>query len=115
MAGGGGGPSLLGLSGAYSKLLDYVLFAALLFHMRTAIGLFGLRFTRPTAERAVRAPGYPWLPALYVVVTAAISADLLIEKVTRTYSALGFGLVLLGVPVYFGWRALVNRARLSPR
>jgi basic amino acid/polyamine antiporter, APA family len=107
--------SLLCLSGTYSKLLDYVIFAALLFYMLTAIGLFGLRFKRPMAERAVRAPGYPWLPALYVVVTAAISADLLIAKVTRTYSALGFGLVLLGVPVYFGWRALVNRARLSPR
>src|SRR5260370_35647099 len=107
--------SLLCLSGTYSKLLNYVIFAALLFYMLTAIGLFGLRFTRPTAERAVRAPGYPWLPALYVVVTAAISADLLVEKATPPYIALGFGLVLLGGPVYFGWRALVNRARLSPR
>src|SRR5260370_33111274 len=96
--------SLLCLSGTYSKLLNYVIFAALLFYMLTAIGLFGLRFKRPTAERAVRAPGYPWLPALYIVVTAAILADLLIAKVTRTYSALGFVPGLLGVPVHFRWR-----------
>src|SRR5207245_2761280 len=58
---------LLCLSGTYSELLNYVIFAALLFYMLTAIGLFLLRATRPNAERPVRAAGYPWLPALYVV------------------------------------------------
>ena len=105
--------SLLCLSGTYTKLLDFVIFAALLFYMLTTVGLFGLRIRRPGAERAVRAPGYPWLPALYVLVTTAIAADLVIAPATRTYSTLGFGLVLLGVPVYFGWRALGNRTRAS--
>jgi APA family basic amino acid/polyamine antiporter len=102
--------SVLCLSGTYTKLLDFVIFAALLFYMLTAIGLFGLRLKRPTAERPVRAPGYPWLPALYIVMTAAIAADLLTQDATRTYSALGLLLVALGVPVYFGWRALVKPA-----
>ena len=102
--------SVLCLSGTYTQLLNFVIFAALVFYGLTAVGLFALRVKRPSALRPVRAPGYPWLPALYVVATAAIAVDLLTQDATRTYSFLGLGLVVLGVPVYFGWRALVRRA-----
>src|SRR6266702_1121626 len=102
--------SLLCLSGTYTQLLNFVIFAALAFYMLTAVGLFALRVKRPTADRPVRAPGYPWLPALYLVMTGLIAADLRAQDATRTYSVLGLGLVLLGVPVYFGWRAMVKRA-----
>src|SRR5437773_1488315 len=101
--------SLLCLSGTYTQLLNFVIFAALVFYGLTAVGLFALRAKRPAADRPVRAPGYPWLPALYVVATAVIAVDLLVQDATRTYSFLGLGLVLLGVPVYFGWRAMVRR------
>ena len=102
--------SLLCLSGTYSQLLNYVIFAALVFYGLTAVGLFVLRVKRPDLPRPVRAPGYPWLPALYLTATAAIAADLLTQDATRTYSALGLGVVVLGVPVYFAWRAMVRRA-----
>ena len=101
--------SLLCLSGTYTQLLNFVIFAALVFYGLTAVGLFALRIKRPTADRPVRAPGYPWLPALYVIATAVIAVDLLVQDATRTYSFLGLGLVLLGVPVYLGWRAMVRR------
>jgi APA family basic amino acid/polyamine antiporter len=101
---------LLCLSGTYTQLLNYVIFAALVFYMLTAVGLFALRVKRPDLPRPVRAPGYPWLPALYLVATAAIAADLLTQNTTRTYSALGLGVVVIGVPVYFAWRAMVKRA-----
>lgn len=101
---------LLCLSGTYTQLLNYVIFAALVFYMLTAVGLFVLRAKRPDVPRPVRAPGYPWLPAIYVVATAAIAVDLLTQDTTRTYSALGLGLVVIGVPVYFAWRAMVKRA-----
>src|SRR5438093_1365838 len=101
--------SLLCLSGTYTQLLNFVIFAALVFYGLTAVGLFALQAKRPAADRPVRAPGYPWLPALYVVATAVIAVDLLVQDATRTYSFLGLGLVLLGVPVYFGWRAMVRR------
>src|SRR5881628_1767549 len=101
--------SLLCLSGTYTQLLNFVIFAALVFYGLTAVGLFALRAKRPAADRPVRAPGYPWLPALYVVATAVIAVDLLVQDATRTYSFLGLGLVLLGVPVYFGWRAMMRR------
>src|SRR5947207_12086718 len=105
--------SLLCLSGTYTQLLNFVIFAALVFYMLTAVGLFALRVKRPTATRPVRTPGYPWLPALYVIATGVIAVDLLTQDATRTYSFLGLGLVLIGVPVYFAWRAMVRRAARS--
>jgi len=103
--------SVLCLSGTYSQLLEFVIFAALVFYMLTAAGLFALRAKRPELERPVRVFGYPWFPALYVALTGLISLALLAVK--TTYSALGLTCVLLGVPVYFGWRAMVRRQRAA--
>jgi APA family basic amino acid/polyamine antiporter len=94
--------SALCLSGTYSDLLDFVIFAAVLFYMLTAIGLFVLRTRRPEVERPVRAPGYPVLPGLYVAATALICGVLLYQK--PAYSGIGLAIVLLGVPVYVLWR-----------
>src|SRR5438445_61186 len=100
--------SVLCLSGTYSQLLEFVIFAALVFYLITAVGLVALRARRPDLPRPVRAIGYPWLPALYVAATGLIALALLVEK--TTYSGLGLLCVLIGVPVYFGWRAMVRRA-----
>jgi APA family basic amino acid/polyamine antiporter len=97
--------SVLCLSGTYSQLLDFVIFAAVLFYLITVIGLFLLRARRPELPRSVRAVGYPVLPALYVLATGAIGLSLLTSPNTRTYSFAGLLLVLVGVPVYFGWKA----------
>ena len=99
---------LLCLSGTYGQLLNFVIFAAVVFYAVTAFGLFRLRKTQPNTPRPVRAPGYPYLPALYVVLTSLIAIDLLVQDVTRTYSMLGLALVLLGVPVYYAWRSRVR-------
>jgi len=100
---------LLCLSGTYTQLLNFVIFAALVFYGLTAVALFVLRVKRPAAARPVRAPGYPWFPALYVLATAVIAADLVAQDATRTYSVLGLVLVLIGVGVYFAWRAMVSQ------
>lgn len=98
--------SLLTFSGTYSDLLDYIIFAALLFYVLTVIGLFVLRRRRPDAERPYKAVGYPVLPAIYVVLCAVIMVDLLVVK--TTYSLAGLIIVLTGVPVYFLWRQRVK-------
>jgi APA family basic amino acid/polyamine antiporter len=97
---------VLCLSGTYGQLLNFVIFAAVAFYLVTAIGLLRLRRGRPDIPRPVRAPGYPVLPACYIVLTALIAVDLLVQNATRTYAMLGLLLVLLGVPVYYGWRRL---------
>ncbi|HET9982377.1 MAG TPA: amino acid permease [Longimicrobiales bacterium] len=93
---------LLTLSGTYGQLLDYVIFAALVFYALTTLSLFRLRFTRPDLPRPYRAIGYPVLPALYLLATTAIAVILLIAK--PLYSTTGLVLVVLGVPVYLAWR-----------
>src|SRR6185503_13347153 len=93
---------VLCLSGTYSQLLNFVIFAAVAFYLVTAIGLFALRRKRPDLARPVRAPGYPWLPAIYVALTGLIAINLLLQEATQTYSFLGLALVVLGVPVYYG-------------
>jgi APA family basic amino acid/polyamine antiporter len=96
--------SLLCLTGTYGQLLDYVIFAALIFYVLTTIGLFILRRKMPDAERPYRALGYPMLPALYIVLAGAVSVILLIASQTRTQAFFGLVLVLIGVPVYALWR-----------
>jgi len=108
-----GWASVLCVSGTYGQLLDYVVFAALLFYVLTAVGLFALRVRRPAAPRPVRVPLYPWLPALYVGLTGALCIDLLVEK--PQYSWLGLGIVALGLPVYAIWRAVARSDSSAPK
>jgi basic amino acid/polyamine antiporter, APA family len=85
----------------YNDLLDYVIFAALLFYVLTILGVFVLRKTRPNAERPYRAFGYPWLPLFYIVAAVGIMVVLLLYK-TQT-AGRGMVIVLLGLPVYWLW------------
>jgi APA family basic amino acid/polyamine antiporter len=93
---------LLTLSGRYNDLLDYVIFAVLLFYILTIAGLFVLRRTRPEMERPYRAFGYPVLPAVYMLAAGLIEVLLLLYKPEYTWP--GLIIVLLGLPVYLIWR-----------
>jgi len=92
---------LLCLSGTYGQLLDYIIFAVLVFYILTILGLFVLRRTRPDAERPYRAFGYPVLPAIYIVIALFIDIVLLLYKPQYTWP--GLIIVLLGIPVYYVW------------
>jgi basic amino acid/polyamine antiporter, APA family len=92
---------ILCLSGTYGQLLDYIIFAVLVFYILTIAGLFVLRRTRPDAERPYRAVGYPVLPAIYIVMALFIDVVLLLYKPQYTWP--GLIIVLLGIPVYLIW------------
>jgi len=94
--------SLLALSGTYGQLLDYVIFAAVLFYFLTAIALFRLRHLKPDIERPYRTLGYPWMPAIYVLLTGAVMVNLLFKKPLYTWP--GLLIVVIGIPVYFVWK-----------
>ena len=89
---------VLCLTGQYGNLLDYVIFAVLVFYVLTIVGLFVLRRTQPDAVRPYRAVGYPVLPALYIAMAVWICGVLLRYKPQYTWP--GLLLVLLGIPVY---------------
>jgi APA family basic amino acid/polyamine antiporter len=103
--------SLLCLSGTYAQLLDYVIFAAVLFYLLTMIGVFVLRVRRPDLPRPVKAPGYPWVPGFYVVFTALFLVNLLDRKPLYTWPA--FGIIALGVPVFYAWRRVAGSERAT--
>jgi len=94
--------SVLCLSGTYNQLLDYVIFASVLFYFLTTLSLFRLRQMRPDLPRPVKAFGYPIVPALYLVLNAALMVVLLIRKPLFTWP--GLVIVAIGIPVYLLWR-----------
>ena len=85
----------------YNDLLNYVVFAVLLFYVLTIIGIFVLRKKRPDAERPYRAFGYPFVPVLYIVAAVTIMVVLLLYQTQTAWP--GLVIVLLGVPVYLLW------------
>ncbi len=101
---------VLCLSGSYSQLLDYIIFAVLVFYILTILGLFILRRTRPDAPRPYRAVGYPVLPAVYIVM--ALFIDVVLLRYKPQYTWPGLIVVLLGIPVYYAWS---SGARQNPR
>lgn len=96
-----------GYGNLYNDLLDYVVFAVLLFYVLTIAGIFVLRRTRPDAERPYKAFGYPIVPLLYIVAATGIMLVLLLYR-TQTAGA-GMGIVLIGLPVYWFWSRQANK------
>ena len=91
--------SLLCLSGKYGNLLDMISFVVVLFYALTIIGIFVLRRQRPEADRPYKAFGYPFIPALYVLLSTAFCILLIVYKPEYTWP--GLIIVLAGIPVYF--------------
>jgi APA family basic amino acid/polyamine antiporter len=92
---------ILCISGSYGQLLDYIVFAVLVFYILTIGGLFVLRRTRPDAVRPYRAVGYPILPAIYILM--ALFIDVVLLRYKPQYTWPGLIIVLLGIPVYYLW------------
>ena len=90
------------LSGTYGNLLDYVIFAVLIFFTLTILAIFILRVKRPDIPRPYKAFGYPLIPLIYILTTISIMVILLIYKPDYTFP--GLGIVLLGIPVFYLWR-----------
>ncbi len=93
---------VLTLSGRYDQLYTYVMFGMVLSYTLTVVGLFVLRWKRPDTPRAYRCTGYPWLPAIYVLISGAWTLNTIF---TRPWEALaGTTIVLIGVPGYLYWK-----------
>ena len=94
--------ALLTVSGRYDQLYTYVIFGMVLSYTLTVIGLFVLRWRKPDIPRPYRCTGYPWLPAIYVLIGGGWTLNTI---VTRPKEALwGIGIILLGVPGYLYWK-----------
>jgi APA family basic amino acid/polyamine antiporter len=97
--------SVLVLAGNFQQLFTYVIFSAWIFYGATVAGVIVLRRKRPELERPFRTPSYPWLPAIFVLAAAALTLNGILADPHG--SAIGLGVLLTGVPVYW----LFRRAR----
>ena len=102
--------AVLCLSGTYGQLLNYVIFANLVFYVLTTAGLFVLRAKRPEAERPYRVLGYPFVPGLYLAMAAGVMILILMSPHSRTEAVSGLVIVAIGVPVYYLWRMVEKSA-----
>ena len=89
---------LLCLSGTYSQLLEYMVFASLLFYVLTACTLFALRVRHPDTVRPIRAIGYPWLPGFFLLFTTVLAVNLLVQKPQYTWP--GLIIIAAGIPMF---------------
>lgn len=87
---------LLTLSGTFGRLVNYVSFGDWIFFGLTAAGLYRLK-ARPTGI-----PGYPVTPALFILASAAVVLSTVVAAPRD--QAIGAGLLLLGIPLYYYWR-----------
>jgi basic amino acid/polyamine antiporter, APA family len=90
---------VLALSGTYEQLFTYVMFSSILFSVAAGAALFILRRTRPAQPRPYLAWGYPVVPAVFVIGSAAFVLNTLLERPVESIA--GLGLLLLGLPVYW--------------
>lgn len=101
--------SVLAVSGTYDQLTDSLLFASWIFYGLVTSAVFVLRRKMPEAPRPYRTFGYPGVPAVFVLVSAWLVANTLIEK--RVESVTGLVLILGGLPLFYWFRASTRRAR----
>jgi basic amino acid/polyamine antiporter, APA family len=94
--------ALLVLSGRYSQLYTYVIFASVILYGMATAAVIVLRFKRPEMPRPYRTLGYPLVPVVFVLAIACLVVSTLLKSPRE--SLMGVGLVALGLPFYFFWK-----------
>ncbi len=103
--------SLLAVSGTFDQLTDSLLFASWIFYGLVTSSVFVLRRRMPQAPRPYRTLGYPVVPAIFVLVSAWLVVNTLIEK--RVESVTGLVLILAGLPLFYWFRSRARRDQSS--
>lgn len=103
--------ALLTLTGGYDKLYTYVIYGMILSYTLTVLAMFWLRWKRPEIPRPYRCTGYPWLPAIYVLVGAAWTLNTIITRPIQAFW--GTAIILAGVPLYLYWKRSKRNAALE--
>ncbi|HUR61300.1 MAG TPA: amino acid permease [Candidatus Thermoplasmatota archaeon] len=98
----------------FDQLTDSVVFISFLFYALAAVCMFVLRRTRPEIPRPYKVPGYPVVPALFILASLAFVGYLAYQQATTlsgsNFSRLAaFTIVLMGIPVYAFFRARLAR------
>ncbi|HTQ27921.1 MAG TPA: amino acid permease, partial [Puia sp.] len=93
---------LLVLSGSFDQLTDMIIFAVFIYYGATTLGVFILRKKMPDTPRPYKVWGYPVVPAIVVIFSAALFINTIFARPRE--AGLGMVLMLSGVPFYFWFR-----------
>jgi APA family basic amino acid/polyamine antiporter len=91
--------TVLTFSAAYDTITDYAVFALTLFYVLVTFSVFIFRRRLPDAERSYRTWGYPVTPIVFLLVSGWLIFQTIHDAPRK--SAIGLGLILLGLPVYY--------------
>lgn len=98
--------SILVLSGTFDQLYTYVVFSSWIFYGMAAGALFIIRKKKDIAQSTYKTWGYPYTPIIFIVFSAYLVINTLIENPRD--SVIGLGLILLGLPIYWYWNRKIN-------
>ncbi len=93
----------------FQSLYKYAAVGLSLFAMLFIGAVYVLRWRRPDLERPFRVPGYPVVPAIFLVITLFMAVFAFREWTEESLYAIGS--ILAGIPVYYVWTFLFRRRR----
>jgi amino acid transporter len=90
------------VTGGFRQIIGYYVAISLIYNMLSVAAVYRLRHKLPDRERSFRVPGYPVVPAVFILAAAWVTGTELVDRPGR----IGVGLLLLGlsVPAYLLWK-----------
>ena len=94
--------SVLTFSGTYNQLITYIIFASWIFYAMSCAAVIILRKKRPEMKRPYKTPGYPYIPIIFILFAVFLTFNTILEAPRD--AAVGAGIILAGLPLYFYWK-----------
>ena len=94
--------SVLTFSGTYNQLITYIIFASWIFYALSCAAVIILRKKRPEMKRPYKTPGYPYIPIIFILFAVFLTFNTILEAPRD--AAVGAGIILAGLPLYFYWK-----------
>lgn len=98
----------MAMLGTFDQLTNYVVFSSWIFYGLCCAGVIVLRRRRPELARPYRVLGYPYVPAVFVIVSMLLIANTVWSMPQE--SLIGLALIAVGVPVFYGFRGSWRRS-----
>ena len=93
---------VLTFTGTFNQLITYIIFASWIFYGMSAGAVIILRKKKPDMERPYRTPFYPWIPIIFILFAIFLTVNTILEAPRD--AAIGTGLILAGLPLYYYWK-----------
>jgi APA family basic amino acid/polyamine antiporter len=102
--------AIIAVSGTFHQIVNYVMSVEMLFFVLTSLSLFVIRRNDElaTGSRGFRMPGHPATTLVFAGVNLIVLVHLFYRFPAN--SAIGIGIALAGLPVYFLWRRRASRS-----